>query len=120
MTTVVIVVLVIALWSTWRTLRRERRIRDRQMYLLILAARDAGKSDEWISEAFLARGFPGLPPDTWPDQQRALRAYHELLEEWRELGLSPRQIRKQYRQFGWPIPPKFRGDLLLKEEEEQD
>jgi hypothetical protein len=114
-TTVIIAILVLALWYTWRTLLSERRVRLRQMYMFIEAAEEAGKSKKWIREALEARGYHHFPADAWPHDIRAIAEYHNTLKAWRDVRLSAKKIRNEYRMLGWPIPRALRGGLVFDE-----
>jgi hypothetical protein len=87
------------------------------MYLFIEAARAAGKSDTWISEALVLRGFDGLVvPNPAREESDATIAFTKLFKAWREQGLPPSEIRKRLRKRGWPIPLGYRGDQFLSDE----
>ena len=87
------------------------------MYLFIEAARAAGKSDTWINEALVLRGFDSVVvPNSAREESDATIAFTSLFRGWREQGLSPSEIRKRLRKRGWPIPLGYRGEEFLSDE----
>jgi hypothetical protein len=118
-TILVAVLLGVPLWWYRRWIRRDLQRQQRQIYNFMAAACAAGCSRQWTYQAVSCRY--GCEPEEVGElfsdlkqQRAAIKSYQEYLNTLRGLGRTPREIRRDFRQLGFPIPPELRRESARK------